>query len=425
MPLARRSIVEDTGSSGVLLFHSARRTGGVTMMVAAQEVPFGADEQLGIAEVLQIIGLRGRTGQLLLTGERGRALLEFSHGRLVKGDLLPASQTDDMAKLSPDSRRQARRADLQRTLVDLLDWPNGRATFQPLPVVADTDGAFEIDMLLIEAVRSLDEWQNVASGLPSPGDCFVWVEALPAVTAATPLTDLQRQLLPLCNGRMSVAELARRLHMGDLDVLKSMQDLLDRQFVRLDEETEQSQSDMQTESVLNRRAVELQVRTAAIALQRSRDRQVQTLVAVVVDAVNTLLGLLRQPAGKPLTAGASLGQTLATLQSQYSALELVSLGHSSLETGDLVAAHTSLTGKTRDEFYMEAIDGLYDFLLQLSVSLVENHISGRVVAERVRSMLGALLLEIETTIHLVKPPAALAPNGGLSAVRQKHFHLIA
>ena len=425
MPLARRSIVEDTASSGVLLIHMVRLTGGVTMMMAAQEVPFGADEQLGIAEVLQVIGLRGRTGQLLLAGDRGRALLEFSHGRLVKGDLLSGSPTEELAQLSPDARRQARRADLQRTLVDVLDWPNGRATFQQLPVVADADGAFDIDMLLIEAVRSLDEWQSAASALPSPGDCFVWVETPPAVTAATPLTDLQRQLLPLCNGRMSVAELARRLHMGDLDVLKSMQDLLDRQFVRRDAETEQSQSDIQTESTLNRRAVELQVRTAAIAPQRSRDRQVQALVAVVVDAVNTLLGLLRQPVDKPLTAGLSLTQTLATLQSQYSALELVSLGHGALETGDLVSAHSSLSGKTRDEFYREAIDGLYDFLLQLSVSLVEDHISGRVVAERVRSMLGALLLEIETTIYLVKPPAALAPNGGLSALRQKHFHLIA
>jgi hypothetical protein len=425
MPLARRSIVKDACSCGVLLIHKVRRTGGVTIMIAAQEVPFGADEQLGIAEVLQVIGLRGRTGQLLLAGERGRALLEFSRGRLVKGDLLPVSQTEELAQLSPDARRQARRADLQRTLVDVLDWPSGRATFQPLPVVAETDGAFEVDMLLIEAVRSLDEWQNAAAGLPSPGDCFVWVETPPAVTAATPLTELQRQLLPLCNGRMSVAELARRLHVGDLDVLKSMQDLLDRQFVRRDAETEQSQSDVQTEAILNRRAVELQVRTAAITPLRRRDRQVQTLVAVVVDAVNTLLGLLRQPVDKQLTAGVSLTQTLAALQAQYSALELVSLSHGLLETGDLVDAHASLSGKTRDDFYMEAIDGLYDFLLQLSVSLVEDHISGRVVAERVRSMLGALLLEIETTIHLVKPPAALAPNGGLSALRQKHFHLIA
>jgi hypothetical protein len=113
------------------------------------------------------------------------------------------------------------------------------------------------------------------------------------------------------------------------------------------------------------------------------------------------------------------------LQEQYGALELVTLSHGVLESGDLVEAYAALSGKARDIFYSEAIDGLYGFLLQLAVTLVEDGITGRMAAERVRSMLGALLLELETTIHLVKPPATLAPATGLSALRQKHFHLIA
>ena len=393
--------------------------------MAAQEVPFGADEQLGISEVLQVIGLRGRTGQLLLTSDRGRAFLDFSRGRLVKGDLLPVAQDGDLAQRSADVRRQACRADLQRTLVEVLGWPRGRAAFQLFELTKEADAAYDVDLLLIEAVRVLDEWQSVAFSLPSPGDCFIWSDTPPTVSAAAPLTDLQRELLPLCTGRLSLAELARRLHTGDLETLRAAQDLLERQFVRRNEEKEQSQFDGQAELALNRRAVELQVRTAAIGTLRSRDKQVQRLVTVVVDAINAILALLRQPTGQPSGSTVSLTQTLTALQEQHSALELVTLSHGVLESGDMVVAHAALSGPARDAIYLEAIDGLYEFLLQLAVSLVEDRISGRTAAERVRSMLGALLLELEMAIHLVKPPATLAPGTGYSALRQKHFHLIA
>ena len=393
--------------------------------MAAQEVPFGADEQLGIAELLQIIGLRTRSGQLLLTGERGRAVLDFFRGRLVQGDLLPAMQDDELAQVSPESRRQARLADLQRTLVDVLGWPGGRAAFQPQEPVQPPDVAYDVDTLLIEAVRLLDEWQHAANSLPSPGDCFVWAVSPPNITAATPLTELQRHILPVCNGRMCLADIARRLHVGDLDVLKATQDLYERQFVRRNDETEGSRFDAEVESALNRRAVELQVRTAAIAGFRSRDKQVQGLVAVAVDAINALLVLVRSSAGRQDGMQAPVSQTLEGLQGQYRALELVSLSHAGLECGDLVDAHAALSGQTRDAFYLEAIDGLYGFLLELAVCLVEHRISGRIAAERIRSMLGALFLEIEAAIHLVKPPATLAPSTGLAALRQKYFHLIA
>ena len=302
--------------------------------MAAQEVPFGADEQLGISEVLQIVGLRGRTGQLLLTSDRGRAFLDFSRGRLVKGDLLPVAQDSDLARRSPEVRQQACRADLQRTLVEVLGWPSGRAAFQQQELTKEGGAAYDVDMLLIEAVRELDEWQNAAFTLPSQGDCLIWADSPPPVIAATPLTDLQRDLLPLCNGRMSLGELARRVHAGDLDTLKAAQCLLERRFVRRNEESEETQFDVQAEAALNRRAIELQVRTAAIATLRKRDKQVQGLVGVVVDAANTLLGLLRQPAGRPSGSGFSLSQTLTMLQEQYGALELVTLSHGVLESGE-------------------------------------------------------------------------------------------
>lgn len=393
--------------------------------MAAHDVPFGANEQLGIAEVLQIIGLRGRSGQLLLTGEGGRAFLEFAHGRLVNGDLLPVAPDADLGRLPEELQRLARLADLQRTLVDVLGWPSGWAAFQPHEPLQAPEVAYDVDMLLIDAVRVVDEWQAAAGDLPLPGDCFVWADSPPNLTVTPPLTELQRRVLPLCNGRASLAELARRLHVRDLDLLKATQDLCERHFVRRNETADESPFDSEAEATLNHRAVELQVRTSAIAGFRSRDKQVQGLLGVVVDATNALLSLVRHPDVRHDNANVPMPQALATLQEQYRALELVSLGHAGLECGDLIAAHSALSGQSRDAFYLEAIDGLYGFLLQIAVHLVEDRVSGRIAAERIRSMLGALFLEIETAIHLVKPPATLAPSTGLSALRQEHFHLIA
>jgi hypothetical protein len=393
-------------------------------MMAAQEIPFGVDEQLGIAELLQIIGLRSRTGQLFLTSDRGRAVMDFVDGRVTNGDLLPAVPGSSLAGLAPGERRRAHLADIQRTLVEVLGWPRGRAAFQPALSFGAPELAHDVDVLLIEAVRALDEWQNDASALPSPGDCLIWADSPPTSMDTARLTHLQQQLLPLCNGRLSLTELARQVHAGDLDVMKAARELLERQFVRRNSDVEQVPFDAEAEALLNRRAVELQVRTAALPRLRSRDRQVQVLLAIVLDAVGALTLLLRRPAGT--RAGRpSVGTMLERLQQQYGALELVALSDAGLETGDLIEAHAELSGGARDVFYAEAIDGLYDFLLHLAVCLVEDRMCGRVAAERVRSTLAALLLEIEMAVRSVKPPALLAAGTGPSALRQKHFHMIA
>lgn len=397
--------------------------------MAAQEVPFGANEQFGIAEVLQMVSLRGRSGRLLLIGETAQAALEFARGQVTGGDLLPPVPTLDLAEFSPEQRRQAIHADVQRTLIEVLGWNSGRAAFYPDDSRPAPELTFDVDMLLLDAVRMLDEWQETGGGLPSSGECLVWADTPPAGGALP--TELERRIIALCQGRVSLGEIARRLHVPDVEVLKAARALLDRRFVhRLEDApalSEAMQEEAAVEAELTRRVVALQVRTAGVLGQRSRERQMQRLIAAMLEAVDALAGVLAQPSAMAGTSSAAwLAGCLAALQGQYAALELLSIDEAGVDGGDLAAAYAALSGPARDDFYAEALDGLYDLLLRLAVRLVEEHVGARPAAERLRGTLGALLLEVETAIRALKPPATLpARQGDLSAVRQKHFHLVA
>lgn len=400
-------------------------TGKDGEVMAAQDVPFGASEQLGFTELLQVISLRSRTGRLTLTSDSGQAMLVFDGGRVVGGDLLPPTQTADLTTLSPEARRDALEADIQRVLIEVLSWQSGRAAFHATEPAETAGPGFDVDRLLIRAVGTLDEWQSVGATLPSAGECLIWAETRPVVTTATPLSNLQRNVLALCNGRLSLAEIARRLHALDLDILRCAQDLMQRQYVRLNQDAGDSAFDTEVETTLSRVAVELQVRTAAIAQAHHREKQVQGLTAVMVDAVNALLAMLRRPdADSSGDTQAWLTGAVLRLQRQYGALELVTLDRDGVHVGDLLTAYSSLSGTARDGFYGEAIDGLYHLLLQLAVYVVEQRVRGRTAAERVRSTLGALLLEIETAIQAARLSVATANDAGLAALRRKHFHLV-
>lgn len=391
--------------------------------MATQDIPFGAGEQFGFAEVLQVIALRGRTGTLLLTGHDSQAFLEFDAGQIVSGDLLPPIGTNDIAGLPVDAQRLAVSADIQRVLTDVLEWPAGRASFATNDRVSPTHHAFDVDMLLIEAVRLLDERSDAAATLPSPSDVLIWAESPPPVTAATLLSDVQRQVLAHCNGRTTLSDIARRLHTSDLTIGHAAAELLARRYVQRSAESLSASMDVEVEAALSWRAVDIQVRTAAIAGLRHHGKQVQALVAVGVSAVDALISVLCKPA--PAPARAWIASTLDALQRQYPALELISLRADGLESGDLAGAHDFLSGVEGDRFYIEVLDGLYDFLLQLAVYLVDEHVGDRSTSDRIRGTLAALLLEIETALHQVKPPATLAASAGLSDLRRKHFHLVA
>lgn len=396
--------------------------------MAAQEVPFGANEQFGVAELLQVLSLRGRTGKLLLRGGAAQAELHFAQGRLIWGDLLPPTATVDLAAFAAEARQQAIHNDIQRALVEVLSWPAGQAVFDEAAPAPPFSAPHEVDRLLIESVRMLDEWQEVGQALPSAGECLTWATT-PPVDNGPALGELARHILRQCNGRTTLGDIARKLHASDLQVATAARSLLERGYVQrpsaqADGATAKIDADL--EALLTRCLVELQVQVAALAQGRHRERRVQSLVGVLVSAADTLAGALQGPSAiEGNLSAAWLAETLPTLQGRYTALDLIALAPSGLDCGDLVAAYGALSGSARDAFYVEALDGLYDFLVRMAVRVVEDHISGRHVAERLRAAFAALLLELETAIRQMRPPAPLPGAGDTAALRQKHFHLVA
>src|SRR6185437_11734290 len=113
--------------------------------MAAQDVPFGANEQFGVAELLQVLSLRGRTGKLLLRSSASQAELYFVQGRLVWGDLLPPTATLDLGALAPEAQAYAIHNDIQRALVEVLSWPAGQAIFDADAPPAPFRAAHDVD----------------------------------------------------------------------------------------------------------------------------------------------------------------------------------------------------------------------------------------------------------------------------------------
>ena len=396
--------------------------------MASQQVPFGAGQQFGIAEILQMLSLGGRSGTLTLSGPTGRAVLIFANGRILSGDLLPPAPSINLSQLPRDAQLAARRADVQRVLVELLHWKEGTAGFQVEEVQSNLP-LFDVDSTLIDAVRTLDEWQQAGNSLPSPGECLRWPDTPPAQPVLA-LSGLERDVITSCNGRVSLAEIARRLHAPDLDVAQSAKRLLEHGFLTRDADgaavSAQTERDVRIETALGRRIVELQVKLANATTLRSRAHQWQELLGVLIGAVDQFAVLLCDtPDGERVEIEHWIEASTQELQDRYVALQLLTFADGRLDSGDLVDAYAALAGATRESFYGDALHGLYALLTRFAVRLVEEHISGRVVGERLRSTVAALLLELEDAIRVVKPPAPTAPDGEWSALRQQHFQLIA
>ncbi|MBV9096586.1 MAG: DUF4388 domain-containing protein [Frankiaceae bacterium] len=116
------------------------------------------------------------------------------------------------------------------TVFDLLRWPDGDFAFvvdEPNP--DDVGISRQVDDVVAESRRRLDQWGKVATTLPSPQS----VLSIVTNPAADPvLTRDEWSLLALVDGRRSVAAIVGLAGRGEFSVASSLADLVERGLLR-------------------------------------------------------------------------------------------------------------------------------------------------------------------------------------------------
>src|SRR4051794_17665394 len=119
------------------------------------------------------------------------------------------------------------------TVFDLLRWPDGDFAFVVDEVNPDDVGVTrQVDDVVAESRRRLEEWKTVAAAIPSPAA----VLTVPAVLANDPqLSRDEWALLALVDGRRTVAQIVGLAGRGEFAVVSALAELVGRGLLRVDD----------------------------------------------------------------------------------------------------------------------------------------------------------------------------------------------
>ncbi len=228
----------------------------------------GALREASLAEVCQLLALGLKTGCLSVADRSRFGQIYFDRGKITfarivnrrdrLGDLLIADgvlEPDQLEELlSIQSRHPERRLgelmlerdliqepDLQRyirmqieeAVCHLFTWTRGHFYFEAgeKPDPRETPVPMNAESLLLEAARRVNEWSLIQKRIPSLELVFeVDRDRLAASTAQ--LTEEQRAVAELLDGRRSVHDLMRQTGLGEFDAGKALFGLVQAGFAR-------------------------------------------------------------------------------------------------------------------------------------------------------------------------------------------------
>lgn len=231
----------------------------------------GSLEAFGLADVLVLLNMTGKTGALRLQRPGAAGVVYVSGGELTGGSANPHRQLlarrlvaaadipdDDLAAavaavqagthptlvqalragqaVNAEALREAVREHVVDTIFDLLRWPDGTFGF-----VLDDHDPDEVGVAMppAEAIASartrLEEWASVAESVPSPSTVLVWAAAPPADLA---ITRDDWALLALADGRRSVGDIVALAGRGEFAVVSGLADLVRRGLLRQQSDSE-------------------------------------------------------------------------------------------------------------------------------------------------------------------------------------------
>ena len=225
-----------------------------------------------IAEVLQLLQNQAQSGVLTTWRARGKVDVFFRQGRVdfavaqgvgeefllgrfivglsfmskpdlesfaegTRGRRLPLGQ--QLVKLGHLSEGEVRQAITKQTcelVYEILRWNFGRfgfrATREQPPLAVDASLALDVDGILMEGFRRVDEWHLIEREIENFDQVFLRNEDAVAQMGRGRLTREELTILELVNGKHTVKEIIRQSRMGSFDVSKMLYRLLSIKLIR-------------------------------------------------------------------------------------------------------------------------------------------------------------------------------------------------
>ncbi len=225
-----------------------------------------------IAEVLQLLQLQGQSGALSVARAKGKVEVYFRQGKIdlaaaagVSDEFLLGrfivdsqlmSKTDleaflksrapgskllggQLVKLGYISEMELRQAISKQTaelIYEILRWNFGRFSFKATrdlpPVAVDAALGLDVEGILMEGFRRVDEWHLIEREVDNFDVVFLRNEDAVAQMGRGRLTREELAILELVNGKNSVKEIIRQSRMGSFDVSKMLYRLLSIKLIR-------------------------------------------------------------------------------------------------------------------------------------------------------------------------------------------------
>jgi outer membrane protein assembly factor BamB/tetratricopeptide (TPR) repeat protein len=231
---------------------------------------------IGLAEVFQMISMSQKEGTLIVQDGESRKCIYFgsngvkltSTGRrkgMRLGDMLvragkigedalnEALETTRISKkklgealvesgaITAEEIDQIVRAQIEEEIYDLFLWKKASFEFvegPPSESLTDpemhaTQLSFDVNGLLLEAVRRADEWNVINQKIPSMDSIFVFVSDRDRAAEDAVAPDALKRVYRLLDGRRSVTEIVEQTGVSRFEACKGLVDLLDRGRIRL------------------------------------------------------------------------------------------------------------------------------------------------------------------------------------------------
>jgi tetratricopeptide (TPR) repeat protein len=222
----------------------------------------GSLKEASVPDVLQLLALGQKTGCLSIIDRSNIAHVYFDRGNICYasivnrrdrlGDILVKSGKISQEQLDRAIQAQARRRDkrlgellieqgsitredlehfmrvqIEEAVYFLFTWTQGTFNFEADVVPEQQDMLLSINpqSLLLEGARRVDEWSLIAKKIPSLNLVFT-VDWDRLRTALEELTDEQKRIVPLLDGRRDVARVIEDSGLGEFEVGKALYGLI-------------------------------------------------------------------------------------------------------------------------------------------------------------------------------------------------------
>jgi tetratricopeptide (TPR) repeat protein len=226
----------------------------------------GSLREVSLPDVLQLLALGQKSGCLAVTDRSNFGYIYFDRGSisyasivnrrdrlgdlLVKNGLVEpemlASAVDaqgsrtakrlgeiliERGAITPEQLERYIRVQIEEAVYFLFTWTQGTFSFEPdqMPEEGAMLVSIHPENLLLEGARRVDEWSLIEKKIPSLDLIFALAPSL-ADLPAEELTEEQRKVIPLLDGRRSVREVVEESGLVEFDVGKALFGLVQAGF---------------------------------------------------------------------------------------------------------------------------------------------------------------------------------------------------